>query len=219
MASILKQRALRSGVEGGQKFTCLSLPFARTLQFGEGANPMTEHVKTAALDLRGELPPRLRKLLDYWHARRGDRKAPAKVEMDPADFSWALAYIMLVEVCPETPERFRYRIVGEGVNSIHGHSLKGLSPIDLNPPDYGALVEQHYRACCESWQPLAHAISVKSDGQLGLYLRLILPLTDASGERISHLLLVETHEHERRCQINGYLPPVAANWRSVQPGF
>lgn len=220
MTSILKQDALRGETVGDHKFSCVSLPFARTLLTGEGAESMTKDVKSAALDLRGDLPPRLRKLLDYWQARRGDRRAPAKIEMDPADFSWALAFTLLVEVKQGKVEQgraetFRYAIVGEGVRYIHGHSLKGLAPTDLRPRAFGELVQRHYRACSESWQPLAHSVLVNSNSQLGRYLRLILPLTDASGERISHLLVVENHENETRCRIAGCLPRVTANWHDV----
>ncbi|WP_366555000.1 PAS domain-containing protein [Aquibaculum sediminis] len=220
MTSILNGRALPIEIAKYQKFSCLAPDLSRTLRFGEGAEPMANDVKAAALDLRGDLPPRLRKLLDYWQLRRGERRAPTKIEMDPADFSWALAFTLLVEVEQGKVEQgraetFRYAIVGEGVRYIHGHSLKGLAPTDLRPRAFGELVQQHYRACSESWQPLAHSVLVNSNSQLGRCLRLILPLTDASGERISHLLVVENHEHETRCRIAGCLPRVTANWHDV----
>lgn len=222
MTSILNARTIPIEIAKYQKVSRLAPELSRTLRLGEGAEPMANDVKAAALDLRGELPPRLRKLLDYWQLRRGARRAPTKIEMDPADFSWALAFTLLVEVErgevgegkieEDRAETFRYAIVGEGVRYVHGHSLKDLAPTDLRPRAFGELIQQHYRACSESWQPLAHSLFVSSHSQLGRYLRLILPLSDASGERISHLLVVENHEHESRCRIAGCLPRVAANW-------
>src|SRR5215467_5972175 len=56
----------------------------------------------------------LRRLHDYWDAKRGDRLFPARRDLDPLEFGFALGHVVLVEVT-RPPLRFRFRLVGTEV--------------------------------------------------------------------------------------------------------
>lgn len=58
--------------------------------------------------------PLLRRLLDYWHSKCAGRPMPARADLDPAEFRWALGHIVLIDVLPGegSSPRFRYRLTG-----------------------------------------------------------------------------------------------------------
>lgn len=174
-------------------------------------------VKVELLPLDGPMPQRLAQVLRCWEARRGGGAAPPKAAMDPLEFPKALGYCLLAAIEPGPPPSARYVLVGEGVRHLHHHSLKGMAPEQLPPPAFGAMIRAHYIEAVETWRPLYHAIHVAGGSQLGLYLRLLLPLTDPDGSRISHLLAVEIHEAEGKEDLRAYLPGTLRRWLDAHP--
>ena len=53
----------------------------------------------------------LKALLAYWRQKKGDRRAPTRADIDPAEIKRLLPYVGLVDV-ERSPLRFRYRLVG-----------------------------------------------------------------------------------------------------------
>lgn len=85
----------------------------------------------------------LLRLHDYWNAKRGLRSFPAREDIDPAEISDLLPNIFLIDVLREAPH-FRYRLSGTGVDEIHGQSLTGKSPRDINTAEVAAVMERQY---------------------------------------------------------------------------
>ena len=76
--------------------------------------------------------PEFRALLDYWIARfpkddvAGDR-LPGRQHIDPADLPPRyLAQLLLLEVVPASPRRFRLRVAGTASSTIGGRDVTGL---------------------------------------------------------------------------------------------
>jgi hypothetical protein len=68
---------------------------------------------------------RLARLLSYWSARRGDRPAPRRADIDPPlDIPDLLPILTLVDVLHD-PLRFRYRLVGTAVAEGLGRDATG----------------------------------------------------------------------------------------------
>jgi hypothetical protein len=65
-----------------------------------------------------------RLLLDYWLAKRGDRRMPARADIDPAELVSLLPNLMLVDVAGD-PARFRFRLVGTRVVRASGEDRTG----------------------------------------------------------------------------------------------
>lgn len=59
-------------------------------------------------------------LLEYWLARRGSRRMPARADLDPIDLAKLLPNLMLIDVVGPPP-RFRYRLVGTRVVQASGN--------------------------------------------------------------------------------------------------
>lgn len=136
--------------------------------------------------------PDLAESLALWQRMRGTAFAPKKDALDPIDFKAVLPRIMLVEVTTDDPPRFRFRLSGTGICDVHGCDLKHLYAEELTPPEYGRLVQRHYLECYAEREPLAHVIALETTEKLRSYARIVLPLGDRDGARISHLLVIDS---------------------------
>jgi hypothetical protein len=77
------------------------------------------------MDIARIKDPRLKRLLEYWTARRGERAMPARADIDPLAFPYALGHIALVEVEPGQRPRYRCRIDGTIFATVLGHDFTG----------------------------------------------------------------------------------------------
>ncbi|MFC5414879.1 PAS domain-containing protein [Dongia soli] len=101
-------------------------------------------------------------MFNCWAGKKhDDRIVPSRSEIDPADFTRILPRVMIADVIPE-PLDFRYRLSGTGICNVHGEVLTYRHVRDLPPPQYGALVYDHYARAVSRKQPLLHLISNRS---------------------------------------------------------
>jgi hypothetical protein len=95
--------------------------------------------------------PRLRALLAFWSARRGERAMPACDALDPLALWQWLGHLMLVEAA--SGGEFRYRVYGTGLAEYYGRDLTGKTTASLRP-DVRQLVCGEYEAVCRTARPL-----------------------------------------------------------------
>lgn len=154
-----------------------------------------EDIQAGRLDPTKDLGryPDLALALDYWSAKRGGRFAPARDDIDPTEITDILPRILLADVTRDASGAvaFRYRLSGTGIGEVHGFELTGKGPLDLQPPQYGRLVEAHYREAVEAREPLVHLIALQTDKKARSYGRIILPLSD-DGETVNMLMIVDS---------------------------
>jgi hypothetical protein len=77
--------------------------------------------------------PRLFELYGYWRSRRGDRFAPARGDVDPADIPRLLPHLLLIEIFGR---RYRYRLVGTEVEQHFGCAMQGRHVDELMRGEY-----------------------------------------------------------------------------------
>lgn len=137
--------------------------------------------------------PDLGALLRYWNDKRGQRFAPPRSAIDPSDFVSALPRVKLVDVlrAPDGALDFRFRLAGTHIGSILGAELTRLRPLDLQPPQFGALVHEHYTQCVRERRPLLHKVDIDSVRRVHSYARLLLPLS-SDGETVDMLMTVDS---------------------------
>jgi len=129
----------------------------------------------------------LLRLHDYWNAKRGSRRFPARGDIDPLDLGALLPNLFLVDVLERAPY-FRYRLSGTNVDDIHGQNLTGKSPRDIKTAEVAVTVEQQYRQVVADGRPRCdHLTLLAADHSYWHYERLILPLSD-DGVRVTMLL-------------------------------
>jgi hypothetical protein len=129
----------------------------------------------------------LKKLLAYWHEKKGDRLAPTRAEIDPAEIRPLLPHVGIVDV-ERSPLRFRYRLAGSDIVRGYGEELTGryLDQIDLN--GHQQEITEEYRRTAESAEPVCATWEYKrKNGRHVRYERLVLPLS-SDGEHVDMLL-------------------------------
>ena len=133
--------------------------------------------------------------LEYWRAKKGNRLAPTRSEIDPVEIKQLLPRIMLATVTRrgEEPPEFQYRLSGTGICNIHGQEMTGQGPLDLQPQEFGELVHAHYLEALDRKTPMAHAIALQSGDKSGAYARIILPLSN-DGKLVDMLLIVDSEK-------------------------
>jgi hypothetical protein len=138
--------------------------------------------------LEGVLPevthPRLRNLLAFWEARRGDHSLPACEALDPlALWEW-LGHLMLVEAADGGD--FRYRVYGTGLAEYLGRDLTGKTTAVLRS-DVRDVVCREYAAVCRTARPLLVVHRRRIREQVMPVEKLILPFS-SDGRTVDRLL-------------------------------
>jgi hypothetical protein len=94
--------------------------------------------------------PLLRRLLAYWDAKRAGRAMPARADLDPFEFGFALGHVFINEVEPGTAAdggpRFRYRLTGSKMTEGTGFDLMGRYVDDIPDPAQRDFLNHFYRA-------------------------------------------------------------------------
>lgn len=122
---------------------------------------------------------RLTGLYRYWERKRGERKMPARRDLRPEEMRDLLGYIVLVDVEPGTPVKFRFRLVGAEIASAYGRDMTGLYVDDAQPLSYRNLLLRHYGRALEVARPVLHRVKfMEWTGKTHELIRLILPLSD-----------------------------------------
>ena len=131
--------------------------------------------------------PTLRQVVEYWLAKRGDRRVPLRADIDPLDLHFALGYISLVEV-RENPRRFFFRVDGSMQVELFGIDCTGKYLDECFPPDHVRMTTASYGAAVDTGQPQYHRRRIIFDHRPLRYEVAILPLS--SGADIADMLLV-----------------------------
>lgn len=131
--------------------------------------------------------PDLRRLFDYWLARRGDRSFPARADLDPVEFRFAVGNVTLIDVLYD-PLRFRFRLVGSLMAQRMGWDLSGKMVDEIPDLDYRNSVINGFRRVVENRRPNTTLYERDLEGKPRRFEVLRLPLA-TDGENIDMLLL------------------------------
>jgi hypothetical protein len=131
--------------------------------------------------------PKLRRLFDYWDAKRAGNPLPSRAAIDPLDFSYVLANVALVDVLRD-PLRYRFRVVGTEIVNRDGTDLTGKSTEDHPLPEYRMLLRQTYTDVVTAGAPAVFERERMMDNKIRRYEVLYLPLA-SDGVTIDMLLV------------------------------
>lgn len=126
---------------------------------------------------------------EYWERCRGDRKMPARADLDPAEMKVFLPHIILWDVLRD-PLDFRYRLVGSEVerNSHQRNLGRRLSEIPERQP--GSQVWENLKAVVETKEPSERQLPyVGPFKDFKTVRQVTLPLSD-DGETVNIVMLV-----------------------------
>jgi len=97
--------------------------------------------------------PCLRRLYAYWEERRQGRAFPARRDLDPLDFRYALGHITLLDVLTD-PVRFRFRLHGSELVERAGYDMTGKLVDEVPNPTFRTVLVARCRTLLETRQPM-----------------------------------------------------------------
>lgn len=137
--------------------------------------PMQDGVAATRLSLTEIPSDTLRQMYAYWRSKCQGERLPARKDIDPLDFPWALGLVCLLDV-ERYPLTFRYRLDGTTIAERYGADLTGRTTDEVKPEFHADLLRRHFSEVAESGRPTVYRISLRYGGQARTYIRLALPL-------------------------------------------
>jgi hypothetical protein len=128
---------------------------------------------------------RLRRFYDYWDAKRGGRRMPARVDIDPLDFPWALGDVSLLDVMPGGD--FRWRLDGSNSAAFFGTHMQGLLLSDYPYPQFVEPMRRILLRPVETREPAFMTRTYAKNARRWNYDSLLLPL-GMDGENVDMLV-------------------------------
>lgn len=163
----------------------------------EDGTPNAPGVRRQWLDPANIAHKQLRPVYEYWLAKRGARRAPARREIDPVDLHNVLPGTLLIDVARD-PWRFTYRLAGTLTERIHGMELTGRSIDTLKPREFAEMLHGDLVMLAERAEP--QFVYLEFVNQMGLqrgYHVLRLPLA-ADGTTVDMILIVADYGGDYR---------------------
>jgi hypothetical protein len=130
--------------------------------------------------------PILRRFFQYYQEKSGSRPMPARGDLDPCDFAYALGDITLVDVAYD-PLRFRFRLDGSRHVDRFGFDLTGRWLDDFPYPEMRQAIFDSYREVVEAAVPRRYYRDLQSEGRWFRYETMILPLSE-DGNTVNMLI-------------------------------
>ena len=130
--------------------------------------------------------PILRRFFQYYLEKRGDRAFPARSDIDPVDFPYALGDITLVGV-HYNPLNFSFRLDGSRHVERFGFDLTGRSLDDFPYPEMRQAIFESYKDVIDHREPRRYFRELESAGRWFRYETLLLPLA-TDGETIDMIV-------------------------------
>lgn len=130
----------------------------------------------------------LRRIARHWRGLCVDGSPPARADLDPVGFAWALPRIYIADRV-EGPPFWRYRVAGGEIESAFRRgSLKGVGLDEILPPDGFVRVAHRWSALHERGAAIyMHGLIYKTAHRYPIGGRLLLPLCDGRDGRVTGL--------------------------------
>jgi hypothetical protein len=140
--------------------------------------------------------PRLRRLYEYWRERRGERRFPARADIEPLDLTFLMGNLILVEVIQGEPLDFRIRLHGTNLVQRAGYELTGKMLNELPITQFRQLAMDTFRHVATTGKPFRGYRDRVLDDRTHRYETVMLPLSN-DGEQVDMLLVGLIYADER----------------------
>ncbi len=128
-----------------------------------------------------------RRFYDYWREKAGTRSCPARRDLDPVEFAWALGWVTLLEALPNGD--WLFRVDGSLTAEYFGGDMTGKRRSEYGNPG----LREFLMATSARGARLAEPVLVHRDTEIALkrwqYDGLLLPLSD-DGIKVDRLLSI-----------------------------
>ena len=133
--------------------------------------------------------PALCGLYRYWESRRGQRRMPARADIDPLRFKALIGRISVIDVVRGDAGsfRFRFRLAATPFCRTIGKEMTGKMLEELPSPATRAFLEANYVEVARTGRPLALSGAIRLDERDWKGESLVLPLS-TEGDGAQRLL-------------------------------
>jgi hypothetical protein len=132
----------------------------------------------------------LKRLYRYWAERRGAKRYPARSDIDPLEFGFAVGRVSLVDLVGQ-PRRFRYRLVSTSLTERLGYEMTGKFLDEIPETEMRAYTERLYLAAVAKAAPVHVRDAAMIDGRRWKHEALVLPLS-SDGSSVDMLMIYRT---------------------------
>lgn len=123
----------------------------------------------------------LRSLFEYWQSKLRGRRLPDRADIDPTEIPRLLPNLVLVDILPDRPDRFRYRLIGTEIVRVFGREMTGRTTDEIPNAKLRVLANESFIACRTAGMPMWQEWLRPWTGVQD-YERIMLPLTRGSDE-------------------------------------
>lgn len=130
-------------------------------------------------------------LFDYWTEKRGQRAAPSRTDIEPADIRKLLPHVFICDLAADG--QLNFRLAGTALCALHGKELKGAAFSSLWLPDGTRNAARTGTSVAAGATPAVLSLDcLSSGGRVTQAEMLLLPITGPSGrnDRLIGLLSV-----------------------------
>jgi hypothetical protein len=130
-------------------------------------------------------------LFDYWTEKRGDRAAPSRTDIEPADIRTLLPHVFICDLAPDG--QLNFRLAGTALCALHGRELKGSAFASLWLADGMRNAGRTGASVASGATPAVLSLDCLSQGgRVAQAEMLLLPITGPSGlnDRLIGLLSI-----------------------------
>lgn len=119
----------------------------------------------------------LRRLHGYWRRKRGPEGWIRARDFRPEHLSSALPYVAVIERTADASQRLVIRFAGHSIANPRLGYMRDRFVGELRPEWYRDHLLEYYEAALDAAEPVHHLVSIRYDGRVFDYARLILPMT------------------------------------------
>lgn len=129
------------------------------------------------------------RLTTYWRSRAAGREFPARRDLDPLEFPYALGRVSLIEAHrAPTGYRYRYRLVSTELTARLGFEMTGRFADEMPSAELREYVHSFYGRAIAARAPLLETGNLQADGLVWVHSSLALPLS-SDGDVIDGLMV------------------------------
>ena len=125
--------------------------------------------------------PSTERLIDYWRDRKGDAVAPARMDVNPGDFTDLLPQVFMVG--RERAGHMPFRLAGGFVTDLHARGLRGEDMLSLWALSHRLEVKSALEIARRRGQPVVITADIRALGVPSVGMEVLFaPLRGATGE-------------------------------------
>lgn len=129
----------------------------------------------------------LQRLYQYWNGKRGERRFPARRDIDPLDFAYVLGWVTLVDITYNPTTRFRFRLYGSELAHRIGLDLTGTYADQHPNREFGTMLQRSWQEVVDRGEPICSHYDRIVDNRKQPWEALRMPMS-ADGKTIDMLL-------------------------------